>query len=266
MGWGPDGRKAALAISFDNFGEAFDVEQGTWPNDVPVGNHYTAKDVLPQMLTDMERHAIPSTFFVEGWNAEVYPDALKSMQSAGHEVALHGWRHELWFEQSEAGRTQVLDRSLTAMKALGISPIGFRPPGGLSTDDTDEILKKAGFAYCSAAGDGVTNAGAVTAVPFRWTDVDALYLEPQLGVVRNALYDSDALLTLSHWVAALKTLEVEVVEKGTCFTLIFHPYLLGEDEARFAVFVEFLEHIKKNDAIWLANCAEIADWARTHSC
>ncbi len=262
MPWGPDNRTAAIAISFDNFGEAFDVEQGTWPDDVPVGTHYTATDVLPRMLHDLDRYAIPATFFVEGWNAETYPAELKAMQSAGHEVGLHGWRHELWFEQTEAKRSALLDRSVAAMKTIGISPIGFRPPGGLSTDDTNEIVNRVGLTYVSPAGEGVTAHGAVAQVPFRWLDVDALYLEPQLGIVRNALFGSDELLSLSDWVDALKKLQAEVLEKGTCYTLIFHPYLLGEDEKRYAVFAEFLEHIQKSDDIWLARCSEIGDWAR----
>ncbi len=101
-------------------------------------------------------------------------------------------------------------------------------------------------------------------MPFRWVDVDALYLEPQLAPVRNALYGSEDLFALSDWVNALKKVETEAVEKRTCFTLIFHPYLLGEEEQRYTVFAEFLEHIKKNDDIWLTHCSAIADWARAH--
>ncbi len=261
MAWGPDNRKAAIAVSFDNFGEAFDVEQGAWPDDVPVGTHFTATSVLPKMLQDLDRHSIPATFFVEGWNAEIYPAELNAMQSTGHEVGLHGWRHELWFEQTEAERIELLDRGVAAMKALGISPIGFRPPGGLSTDDTDDILKRAGLRYVSAAGEGVSAGGAVAQVPFRWIDVDALYLEPQLGIVRQALFGSDDLLSLSDWVAALKKLQTDALEQGACITLIFHPYLLGEDEKRYEVFADFLERICNADDIWLARCGDIADWA-----
>lgn len=261
MGWGPENRKAAIAISFDNFGEAFDVEQGIWPEDAELGTHYTATRVLPDLLTDLAKHGLTATFFVEGWNAGINPRSLKAMQSAGHEVGLHGWRHELWFAQSSAERAAILERSVAAMRALGITPVGFRPPGGRSTDDTGSALKEAGFRYLSAAGEGVTTHGEVADVPFRWVDVDALYLEPRLGVVRNALFGSERLLSLADWKSALEKVVEEALERETCYTLIFHPYLLGEDPDRYAVFTDFLGQLAKHGDIWAASCAQVADWA-----
>lgn len=36
-GWGPAGKKGAVSFTFDNLGEASDIEFGKWPKDHPVG-------------------------------------------------------------------------------------------------------------------------------------------------------------------------------------------------------------------------------------
>jgi len=48
--WGPGLKRGAVSFTFDNLGEAADLEFGTWPKDVAVGTHYTVVDVLPALL------------------------------------------------------------------------------------------------------------------------------------------------------------------------------------------------------------------------
>jgi hypothetical protein len=40
--WGPEGKQAGVTITFDNLGEASDLEFGRWPIDRPVGQHHSA--------------------------------------------------------------------------------------------------------------------------------------------------------------------------------------------------------------------------------
>ena len=46
-GWGVERRPGALSFTFDNLGEAADIEFGQWPADKPVGEHYSARRVVP---------------------------------------------------------------------------------------------------------------------------------------------------------------------------------------------------------------------------
>ena len=41
-GWGPDGKRGALCITFDNLGEAAYLERGMW-GDQPIGQHYNRR-------------------------------------------------------------------------------------------------------------------------------------------------------------------------------------------------------------------------------
>jgi peptidoglycan/xylan/chitin deacetylase (PgdA/CDA1 family) len=93
--WGPDGRQAAICFSFDNLGETSDLEFSRWPNNRPVGDHHSVRRDLPAILDAL---ATKSTFFVETWNFDVYPEAIEAIVEAGHEIGCHGMRHEMWWQ------------------------------------------------------------------------------------------------------------------------------------------------------------------------
>ena len=104
----------------------------------------------------LAREDLRATFFLEGLNGELYPDAVAGLRAAGHEVACHGWRHEPWHGVSdERGR---LER---ARDALG-GPIGFRPPGGRLNPRDAGAAGELGYRYCSPAG---SRAGRLAGSP-----------------------------------------------------------------------------------------------------
>ena len=45
--WGPHACRAAVSVTFDNLGEAADLERGLWPEGEPLGRHYSVKRTLP---------------------------------------------------------------------------------------------------------------------------------------------------------------------------------------------------------------------------
>ena len=49
-GWGSEGRPGAVSFTFDNLGEASDIEFGKWPVDRPIGSHMTVTQVVPELL------------------------------------------------------------------------------------------------------------------------------------------------------------------------------------------------------------------------
>ena len=111
-----------VAVTFDNLGEASKIEQGAWPADRPRGRHPSVVRALPRALALLDDVGVLATFFVEGINAELYPNALGSILDRGHELACHAWCHEDWGALEPA----VLTRATQVLRALG--PVeGFRP-------------------------------------------------------------------------------------------------------------------------------------------
>ena len=103
------------------------------------GPHPTQTDEILQVL---DEYGVKATFFVLGTNAEKYPDVLRRVIAAGHEIGNHTYSHSLlskkgtarFFDDAEKNRLYLKDE-------FGVETRLLRPPGGCFTE---EALKKAG--------------------------------------------------------------------------------------------------------------------------
>jgi peptidoglycan/xylan/chitin deacetylase (PgdA/CDA1 family) len=239
-----------VSVTFDNLGEASDLERGWWPEDEPLGAHYSVTEALPRVLEALERAGLRATFFVEGLNTTLYPETLRGLHARGHEVACHGWRHERWAGLDPAAERASLARSVEGMRALGLRPCGFRPPGGELTAATPGLLRELGFTYCSPAA-GV-DAGGVPALPFRWELLDAYHYLPHFASRRGQREPLPP--------ERLRETLFEALDGGEGFlALLFHPFLADTDE-RVAVIRDVLGRVRSlvdAGAVRCAPCREL---------
>ena len=78
---------------------------------------------VPRVLDLLERHNLQATFFCPGYTAERYPDLLRRVRDAGHEIAHHGYLHEAMAGMTRDKEAAVLDRGL---EASTVSPVSAR--------------------------------------------------------------------------------------------------------------------------------------------
>jgi peptidoglycan/xylan/chitin deacetylase (PgdA/CDA1 family) len=261
---GPEGRRAAVSVTFDNLGEAADLERGLWPADEPLGRHFSVKRTLPRILDTLEELGLRATFFVEGLNAELYPDALREIANSGHELGYHGWRHEYWPNLSTSNEGRLLERGVHKMDELGIRPRGFRPPGGRLTASSPELLENLGFTHCSPAGHGIGFLGNLVVLPFEWRLIDAYYYLPRFGGLREASTGSSEPLSPSHFREALSSALQGAARDGGHLTLLFHPFL-EEQEDRFEIMRATLDELRglaEDGLVWCAPYRDMASWVR----
>jgi len=92
-----------------------------------------------------------ATFFVLGWVAEKCPHLVRTIAAAGHEVASHGYGHELVYSlPPREFRSDVL-RSKCYLEDLTGKPVrGYRAPCFSITEWAIPILQDAGFEYDSS--------------------------------------------------------------------------------------------------------------------
>lgn len=253
-GWGPGHQRAALSITFDNFGEAAQLEQGRFEGG-ELGKHHTAA-FLPSLAELLG--PVKATYFMEGINADVYPDQIRAWQAAGHEVALHGWRHEHWTNCPAERRVTLLADSMAAMRRIGVEPVGFRPPGGGMPLGAWTELAEAGMRYCSPAGTpGVGRVGTIVSLPFAWRSVDAFMIEPVLGFLREHLGEPNEPYSVAEWSTALARTLDELVADGGQRTIIFHPEFLDRAADKLDALREFIAAARQKD-IWIAPAGEVA--------
>jgi peptidoglycan/xylan/chitin deacetylase (PgdA/CDA1 family) len=257
-GWGPRFKRAAVSVSFDNLGEACDIAMGKWPPGQPIGRHFTATEVLPRLLRELE--GIQATYFIEASNFALYPEQILAWHDAGHEIGLHAWQHENWSRLDLAQQRINLVQSLAAMATLGVRPQGFRPPGGAISDPSLALLKELGFQYCSPLahpGRGTQQDGVVL-LPFVWKHVDAYLCDPALAGFRQAQGDPAEPASAQQWSTVLEEAIADALARGSHLTVIFHPYMIGRDEGLNAAMRSFLQAVRSNRDIWLAPCHEVA--------
>ncbi len=251
----PGGARGALCLSFDNLGEAAELELGALPADAPLGRHFTATRVLPALLDRLSEREIAATFFVEGLNTELYPDQLKAIAAGGHEIAYHAWRHEQWGDLSAKEQTENLERGIEAFAGLGLEIAGMRPPGGELGTGGLNVLREAGLRYCSPDGDAVRVEDGVALLPFQWRHVDASCVLPPLAAARSEIAGSPDPIEPSTFLAYLEAEIDRLAAKGSFMMSILHPFMLdwfGESNL-----AKLLDRISLGD-VWVARCDEVA--------
>ncbi len=107
-----------------------------------------------KVLDILDRYSTKATFFVLGWLAERYPELVKKIDGAGHEIASHGYAHNLIYEQSQEDFRADLRRSKTILENIIKHPIvGYRAPSYSITKKSVwalDILMDEGFEYDSS--------------------------------------------------------------------------------------------------------------------
>jgi peptidoglycan/xylan/chitin deacetylase (PgdA/CDA1 family) len=261
----PGGARGALNLSFDNLGEAAELEMGALPADVPLGRHMTALEVLPRLLGQLGDRRLVATFFVEGLNAEIYPDLLREIDRRGHEVALHAWRHEQWDRLSAVEQAANLKLGLAAFGELGLEIAGLRPPGGQLGEGGTGLLREAGLRYCSPAGAGAGLEDGVALLPFEWRHVDASCVLPPLGSAREQIAGAPDPVEPNRFVAWLEEEIGRLVQDGGYLAIVLHPFMLGWlGEEPLAKLLDRVAAASASDEVWGATCAEVADFVATH--
>jgi peptidoglycan/xylan/chitin deacetylase (PgdA/CDA1 family) len=86
----------------------------------------------PRFLDELERLGCRATFFVLGEMLERHPGLGRRMAEAGHEVAVHGWRHRNPLFVPPGRVTAELGRAAGLVAAVtGVRPGWYRPPYGV---------------------------------------------------------------------------------------------------------------------------------------
>jgi polysaccharide deacetylase family protein (PEP-CTERM system associated) len=120
----------------------------------PVGAPARALTIVPRVLELLAEHGARGTFFIVGELAEAEPALVRTIASAGHEIALHGYRHVPLPQLDPATFRTETARGRAVLEDLGgAAVVGYRAPTFSLVPETrwavDE-LTELGFTYSSS--------------------------------------------------------------------------------------------------------------------
>jgi polysaccharide deacetylase family protein (PEP-CTERM system associated) len=104
-----------------------------------------------RLLGIFDEHNVRATFFVLGWVAERFPGLVSGIAGRGHEVASHGYGHQLVYDLSPAAFRDDIRRSKAVIEsAAGATVRGYRAPSFSITSRSLwalDLLIEEGFEY-----------------------------------------------------------------------------------------------------------------------
>jgi polysaccharide deacetylase family protein (PEP-CTERM system associated) len=105
-----------------------------------------------RMLEILARREVKCTCFILGWVAEKCPALIRRIADAGHEIASHGYGHELIYTLShEQFRQDILRAKGLLEDVTSMKVRGYRAPSFSITDWAIDILQETGIEYDSSA-------------------------------------------------------------------------------------------------------------------
>ena len=125
------------------------VERSTW---TAFPSHVEAN--TDRLLDLFARTQTKATFFTLGWVAERLPDLVRRIVAGGHELASHGYGHELVHKLSPQAFHQDVDRARQILQDVGgVEVLGYRAPTfsiGPGNAWAFDVLADTGHRYSSS--------------------------------------------------------------------------------------------------------------------
>jgi peptidoglycan/xylan/chitin deacetylase (PgdA/CDA1 family) len=260
----PPGVTAAACLTFDMDAEAavLTADIASIARMTPMSHQsYGPLVGVPRILALLKRHGVTATFFIPGYSAHRYPDVVRAVAEAGHEIAHHSYFHENTIGMDEKTEAAMIDLGLRALHDVaGVRPQGYRAPMWEMNFHTPRLLAERGFRWDSSlmdsdhpyalAVDGLPDA--LVEVPVSWGLDDWEQYAFLPGLIGSGVIESPA-KALEMW-----TLELDAMHRlGAAFVLCCHPFLSGRP-SRAEALERLIERMKALDGLWITTVGEVA--------
>src|SRR4029434_372692 len=81
------------------------------PDDISRGL-FAGEIGAPRLLELCGRFGIKTSWFIPGHSIETFPDEMKAVADAGHEIGIHGYSHENPVAMTREQATEILDKCI----------------------------------------------------------------------------------------------------------------------------------------------------------
>lgn len=117
------------------------------PDDISRGL-FAGEVGSPRLVGLFKKYNLRTTWFIPGHSAETFPDQMKAVADAGHEIGVHGYSHENPIAMTREQEEAILDKCLDVLTKLsGKRPTGYVAPWWEFSPVTNELLLERGIKY-----------------------------------------------------------------------------------------------------------------------
>jgi peptidoglycan-N-acetylglucosamine deacetylase len=117
------------------------------PDDISRGL-FAGEVGSPRLVDLFKKYNLRTTWFIPGHSAETFPDQMKAVADAGHEIGVHGYSHENPIAMTREQEEAILDKCLDVLSKLsGKRPTGYVAPWWEFSPVTNELLLERGIKY-----------------------------------------------------------------------------------------------------------------------
>jgi peptidoglycan/xylan/chitin deacetylase (PgdA/CDA1 family) len=264
----PGGARCAASFSFDVDAESAMLGVSTaHASRMSAISHqaYGPLAGVPRLLKILAKHGITSTFFVPGYTAVRYPDVIRTIAEAGHEIAHHGYLHEPMAGLTPEREAAILDRGSDVLEQVtGVRPTGYRAPMWELNWHSPKLLHDRGFLYDTSLMDAdypyeldVEGGGTLVEIPIQWAldDWEQYCYVPDFS--GTGLIESPV-KAIEMWRLEFEAMRAE----SGCFVLTNHPFLSGRP-SRAQALDGLIEHVCSHHDVWVTSLGAIAAHVRS---
>ncbi len=245
--------------------------EGAWPGIGPMGNplkggipdlnavgwaEYGHRRGVHRVLKGFERNGVKASILVCGIMAEHYPEEVRMIAEAGHDVVAHSYAMDVIpaYLDAEAERANIRRTTALIEAATGARPKGWISPRGTPSPRTARLLAEEGYMW---HGDTLNDdmpyrvdfgAHSIVAVPGTM-EVNDLPL-----VMRHGQPPSAMVGIFEDWLSYVRQWE----ETPLKIDPTVHAHVCGRP-AGMAAFQRLLEIATAADDIWIGTRTELAE-------
>jgi peptidoglycan/xylan/chitin deacetylase (PgdA/CDA1 family) len=266
----PNGRHVAIIfnIAYEAWSDGKAPGIGPMGNPLPPGafdsnalswGNYGSTQGIERLLHVLDRTKVRASVMVSGILAERYPDNVRAISKAGHEIAAHSYAQDIVPATLKPDEDRINIKKTTDIieSVTGTKPRGWLSPRGTPSPETIHNLVMAGYEWHGEVLDSDRpylqrfSEGDITAVPFT-VDINDLPHAIRFGRTPQQFVDMfDAYL--AH------TLKVD--DGPIIIDVTAHTHCYGRPSGAWA-YEEIASKTADRDDVWITTRQEISDHAR----
>jgi allantoinase len=259
----PNNAKIAVSffIAFESFINYSQYRRGGDKPDYAslAYGEYGGKAGIWRIMDTLSRNSVKGTIDTNGRVAEQFPDALKALHAAGHEIVGHGWANDIYLTSLEPEKErELIKRTLDSIASVtGQRPVGWVSPGHRINAHTFDYLVDEGIFWTGdLPGPDIPEHRIIDGKP--------LVIMPRLDYANDHSLVFHPKNPARFYFDSFKTAFDYLYAEGEAgspklIDALVHAHIGGRPNI-IGVFEECIRYAKGFKDVWFCTKGEIAKW------